>query len=196
VTCFAGQDEWIGVPVTSEQLAALSAADVKFIPIDSELYYRDTIKGHTAQAVTLLLAALTLMAVYLLVMHRSVVKVLVILMPVAFTSVLGAILCHSNDVAISIAHIIGMIIVISLSVDYTSIAVSVDYSDDDRSKIILTGVAAILSFVGLAFARHPFVLQLGVTVCLGVFVSLIFALAISQKRVVRSRSGGPLRFSR
>lgn len=178
-----GSGRWlvVGVRTPGGNLAeeAVRATGRRVINLNPKVHYDSLLTGISGQMRTLFLAGFLAMGVYLVLMQRRPVRVLYIAFPLllALAAFLGW-LRWAGPYELNVIHLMGFALVISLAVDYSSIAVSSRFGETELTKILITGLSTLASFGLLMLARHPVLRDLGLTVTLGCGVSLVFALFV------------------
>lgn len=148
-------------------------------------YYNSMLSDLSVELAVLFLVGLIVMAVYLLVVQRSLWRVLYILTPVLLSVGALAALTSWQGQTLNILHFMGLSLTIALAIDYTSVAVSAHHHSEDLTKVLLTGLSSLVTFGVLIFAEHPVLRTLGVSVALGCGISLVFAVLFPLKAVAR-----------
>jgi predicted exporter len=131
-----------------------------------------------------LLSLLAGSAIVLLVIlqFRKLDATLAVLAPVLSALAAMSVFCWLTNGELNMMHIIMGIMVIGLSVDYGIFVVCSRYDDHVTSSAIAVSVCATSSLIGfgvLAFARHPALHSLGITVLVGIGVAWPVALIVS-----------------
>ncbi len=146
--------------------------------MNAKNYYETALNGIQSNLQMLLAIGVAFMFLYLMFLHKRLLKLGYIFLPLALASATLSIYFHHNHIAVNFIHVAGFILVIALALDYSSISLASDYNDKDRVKVLLTGLSAVLSFGILGFARHPVLHDLGITVALGSGVALLASLGL------------------
>jgi hypothetical protein len=150
-------------------------------PLSPKSHYDSALSDLGRQMGIVFLVALCVMFFYLLPWQQRLAKVIYIFMPLVLSSI--AIFAYLQIIgqSFNMIHMMGMILVIALALDYGSIVVSADHGSQEQSKVLLTGLASAISFGSLLLAHHPVIQSLGAIVFLGTSVSLVFALIVQLK---------------
>jgi len=146
----------------------------------SPMSFYDSVLTEAQQHMLLLLAvALGVMALYLRPLQRSWVHVMQIVVPlVAALALLRWVLPVVVQDGVNLVHVAGLFFIMTVALDYSSIAVSSKFDAEAISKLALTGAISFIGFASLIFATHPMIKSLGVTVALGIAVSWIFGVCV------------------
>ena len=124
---------------------------------------------------------------------RSFIKALAVLAPVATALSAMVIYCALSGASLNMMHMIMAIMVIGLSVDY-GIFMVYGHSGEGLSSsfrgVSICAASSLLGFGVLAFASHPALHSLGVTVLVGIGLSWPAALFISPLLMERFASDG------
>jgi len=143
--------------------------------LEAERYYDSILTGFSRELAALFAAGLVAMIAYLWTLHRALGKIVYILFPVLLSAVAVFLWLRATGGSLNIIHMLAFSLVISVGLDYSSIALSSRYQEDDMSRVLLTGLSTLAGFGVLAAARHPVLRDLGMVVCLGAGLSLAFA---------------------
>lgn|GEM_PF-2044064 len=146
----------------------------------SPMSFYESVLTEAQQHMLLLLAvALGVMALYLRPLQRSWVHVMQIVVPlVAALALLRWVLPVVVQDGVNLVHVAGLFFIMTVALDYSSIAVSSKFNAEAISKLALTGAISFIGFASLIFATHPMIKSLGVTVALGIAVSWIFGVCV------------------
>ncbi|MCP4338961.1 MAG: hypothetical protein GY799_08740, partial [Desulfobulbaceae bacterium] len=105
-----------------------------------------------------------------------------VLAPVLSALAAMSVFCWLTDGELNMMHVIMGIMVIGLSVDYGIFVVCSRLDNYERSSALAVSVCAASSLIGfgvLAFASHPALHSLGITVLVGIGVAWPVALFVS-----------------
>lgn len=132
----------------------------------------------------MLLSGVAGICVFLLVgfQFRNVRSVAGVLAPVLSALAAMSLFCFLTDGELNMMHLIMGIMVIGLSVDYGIFVVCSRLQGDSSTALIAVSVCAVSSLTGfgvLAFASHPALHSLGVTVLTGIGASWPAAILVS-----------------
>lgn len=152
------------------------------VPVSPRRHYDELLTGLGRELGLLFLVGLAVMAVYLIPLQRNFWSVLYIFSPLAVFAALICALGAAFDRSLTVVHFMGFALVIALAVDYTAIAVSSDWHEEEMSKVLLTGLGTVASFGVLCAARHPLLRDLGFVVTAGAGSALIYALLFRFSR--------------
>ncbi|MFL0809879.1 MAG: MMPL family transporter [Agarilytica sp.] len=127
------------------------------------------------QAITLLIIAYVVIAVFLVGIYRSINKLSLVSIP-AISSLLTLIGLSLFNVDINLFHVFGLFLIVGLGMDY-SIFISQSHGEDKActSAIFLSAMTSILSFGLLSFSQIPMLQSFGITVLLGSLFNLLLA---------------------
>jgi hypothetical protein len=158
--------------------ASSAGARPGLVPLSPRHYYDALLTSFSHELGWLFLAGLAAMAVYLVYLQRSAVRVLYVFAPLFFSALAFAVYTRATGMSLNIIHIMSFSLVIALAIDYTAVAVSANHGEVELTKVLLTGLCTLASFGVLVLARHPVLRNLGVTVAVGCGISLVFALFV------------------
>jgi predicted exporter len=142
-------------------------------------FYESVLTQAQKHMLILLAIALGVMALFLRPLQRSWTHVMQIVMPlIAALAILRWVLPSFAQDGVNLVHVAGLFFIMTVALDYSSIAVSSRFHADAISKLALTGALSFVGFASLLFASHPMVKSLGLTVALGIAVSWVFGVCI------------------
>lgn len=174
-------DRWVlYAPVIGDPSGLLThtVPGLEALSLNPARYYNTMLSDLSEELALLFLAGLAVMCVYLLIVQRTIWRVLYIVAPVILSVGALALLTAVQRDSLNILHFMGLSLTIALAMDYTSVAVSARHHPEDLTKVLLTGMSSLVTFGVLIFATHPVLKTLGVTVTLGCGVGLVFALVL------------------
>lgn len=146
------------------------------IPMHPKAFYEFVLSDLTRDLGTLFLVGLLAMLLYLVPWQKRWEKIALIFLPLLIATLglqIFFLLTHRN---ITIVHVMGLALVISVALDYASILVSTDHNPRDQGKVVLTGGLTLASFGSLLIAQHPVLKELAIVVFIGTLVAFIMAL--------------------
>ena len=136
---------------------------------------------------TLSLLAGLIIAFLVTIQFRKTRAVIAVLAPVISALAAMAIFCYLTDGQLNMMHLIMGIMVIGLSVDYGIFIVCAQLSGHEATSGRAVSICAASSLIGfgvLAFAGHPALHALGMTVLVGIGVAWPTALLVSPALLV------------
>ncbi len=151
------------------------------IPISPRRYFGGVLTVLSQEMLVLFALGMAAMAIYLLALHRSLLRVGYVFTPLFLFGASFALYARVSGIALNLMHVMGFSLVIGLALDYTSIAASSGHSPKELSKVALTGASTLITFGALSFAQSPVLKDLGITVTLGCGIALLFALFFRPK---------------
>jgi hypothetical protein len=146
------------------------------VQLSPQHYYDTLLSSYSVELGWLFLAGLALMALYLVWLQRSAVRVLYVFAPLFLSTFAFCVYARLTGTTVNIVHVMGASLIIALATDYTAVAVSADHGDVELSKVLLTGMCTLASFGVLVVARHPVLRDLGALVSMGCGIALAFAM--------------------
>jgi hypothetical protein len=150
----------------------------ELVPLTPKTHYNNLLTALSKEMALLFAVGLCVMVIYLVFIQKSVLRVLYIATPLLVAWVVTILVFSALGKSISIIHLLGFSLVIALAVDYSSIAISTHYARIHLNKIMLTGLCTLAGFAVLAFAQHPVLREIGMSVSIGAGVSLAFSLFV------------------
>ncbi len=139
---------------------------------------------------TLSLVAGLLIALMVIYQFRDGRAVVAVLAPVISSLAAMSIFCFLTGGELNMMHLIMGLMVIGVSVDYGIFIVCAKLAGHERiseRSVSLTAASSLIGFGVLAFAGHPALYALGVTVLLGIGVAWPTALLVSPALLVFGR---------
>lgn len=158
-------------------------SDPDILALSPETFYNNILTKIGKNMFLMLCLGLVIMFIYLIPWQLNLSKIIYIFLPLMISVALIGLGMYFYDISLNIIHIMGFSLVIALALDYSSITISSEYSDQERGKVFLTGISALISFGVLVFAKHPVLNDLGIIVSTGIIVSLLFSQLIGLKNV-------------
>lgn len=146
------------------------------IPMHPRAFYEYILNDLSKNLALLFAFGLGAMLFYLIPWQRSLSKILLIFLPLLLALIVLQLLFYFTDRNLTILHIMGLSLVISVALDYGSVLVSTDHNPKEQGKVFLTGALTLCSFGSLLFARHPVLHELALVVFIGTLVSWLMAL--------------------
>ncbi|MBC7659150.1 MAG: hypothetical protein H7249_05515 [Chitinophagaceae bacterium] len=146
------------------------------IPMHPKAFYEFILSDLTKNLGSLFLVGLGAMLLYLVPWQKRWDKIALIFLPLLIATLglqIFFLLTHRN---ITIVHVMGLALVISVALDYASILVSTDHDPRDQGKVVLTGGLTLASFGSLLCAQHPVLKELAIVVFIGTAVAFVMAL--------------------
>jgi len=129
---------------------------------------------------SLSLAAGLIILLLVAVQYRHIRAVAAALVPVLSALAAMSIFCYLTDRQLNMMHLIMGIMVIGMSVDYGIFIVSAHLGGKTSARAVtLCAISTLIGFGVLAFAGHPALHSLGITVLIGIGVSWPTALLVS-----------------
>jgi len=141
---------------------------------------------------TLSLAAGLVIVLLVTVQYRQARAVAAALAPVLTALAAMSIFCYLTDGELTMMHLIMGILVIGISVDYGIFIVCDklgDHGANSAPAVSLCAASTLIGFGVLAFAGHPALHALGITVLVGVGVSWPVALLVSPAILAVGKRG-------
>ncbi len=167
-----------GISGNERDMEASLSANKKVFPLSPKVYFDRILTSLGKEMIFLFGIGIIVMGIYLLFIQKSVWNLIFIFMPVLASAVTLAFYFRLSERNVNVIHIVGFLLVMSVAVDYSSVAISNLYAKIELTKILLTGLSLFSSFGVLVFAGHPVLHDLGITVSLGAGAGLIAALLI------------------
>ncbi len=162
--------------IPDEAVPQVKNAGIRMLAISPKIYADQVLTESSQQMAILFGIGLLLQILYLLFVQRSLVKVVYVFLPLLYAAVAALAYFKWTGAAVHAVHLMGFGLILGVSVDYSSVAVSTDHDSKELNKILLTGLATLASFGVLIGARHPLLRDLGQIVTSGTAVSLLIAL--------------------
>jgi predicted exporter len=135
---------------------------------------------------TVLASAIGFVAIFLLLLarYRSARKVVVALAPAALACIATVATLVAFDIALTILHVMALLLVVSLGVDFGIFLVDTPGTPEEAARtmvsILTAAITTILSFGLLGLSESPGLAALGVTVTSGVTFSLVFCFILTS----------------
>lgn len=122
------------------------------------------------------LLSLLLASLFLYRLFGTITTVKILTVPIVASALVIATFGYLS-IPIGLFTMFGLLLIMALSIDYTAFMHTAKEPLVSKQRaIILSGLTTILSFVLLAFSATPAVAQFGLSVSLGIFLSLIMTL--------------------
>jgi hypothetical protein len=157
------------------------------VPMHPRAFYEHVLSDLTANLGRLFLIGLLAMLVYLVPWQKRWDRIAMIFLPLLISTLGLQIFFHLSGRTISIVHVMGLSLVISVALDYASVLVSNEHDPKDQGKVVLTGGLTLASFGSLLLAQHPVLKELALVVFIGTAVAFVMALFTRMQR--ESESG-------
>ncbi|WP_419175750.1 MMPL family transporter [Desulfosediminicola sp.] len=128
------------------------------------------------------------------VQFRNLRAIVAVLAPVVSALAAMSLFCRLTGQELNMMHLIMGILVIGLAVDYGIFIVCARLSQTAESAYLAVTICAASSLIGfgvLAFASHPALSSLGITVLVGIGVACPVALLVSYQLAAPEKNGGP-----
>lgn len=152
------------------------------IPMHPKAFYEHVLSDLTANLGGLFLIGLAAMLIYLVPWQKRWDRIAMIFLPLLIAALGLQIFFWISGRTISIVHVMGLALVISVALDYASVLVSNDHDPKDQGKVVLTGGLTLASFGSLLLAQHPVLKELALVVFIGTAVAFVMALFTRMKR--------------
>ena len=162
-----GDQHYLALPVQGQPRA-------DWVALAPQKFYSWLLTDLEHELLLFFLIGLALMALYLVPWQRSFFNILYIFTPLLLAVLGVTAYAYLTGRAINLIHAVGFSLVIAVALDYSSILISSNFSQNELTKVIVTGLIALSSFVALMFARHPVMHDLGVITSIGISCSLVF----------------------
>jgi predicted exporter len=134
-----------------------------------------------------------LLVVVVAVALRDRHRVLRVLSPMALTTVMILAILHAFGVALSLFHLIALVLAAGLGLDY---ALFFEHAADDPAEqrrtlhaVLVCSLSTWMVFVLLAFMELPVLRAIGVTVGIGVASNFVLALLLTREARVPAHVG-------
>jgi predicted exporter len=132
--------------------------------------------GYRQQALVSTAAGVTLIGLVLALGLRSVPRALAVLAPVVAATVLTAMLLVAANVALTIFHLVALLLVVGIGVNYALFAERLLRQASEAPRVLRTllvvSATTLCAFATLAVSSIPVLRALGLTVCVGVLACL------------------------
>lgn len=148
------------------------------IPLSYKDHYNYLLSHMGQTMIQVLMIGLVIMFLYLLLWQKNLYRICYIFTPLIGSLLVICFVFYVRGTSLNFIHTMGLALVIALSLDYTAISISSNFSAIERSKVCLTGLSALISFGLLILAKHPVLNDLGLVVSIGSLTSLIFSLGV------------------
>lgn len=156
------------------RIAALADPHVTWLDLRTES--AALLGAYRHQALASIALGIVLIGVVLAAGLRDVRRALAVLVPVVAAALLTAGVLVAVGVALTIFHLVALLLVVGIGVNYALFAERVargaaDLARVTRTLLVVSGTT-LCAFATLAFSRIPVLHALGVTVCAGVILCL------------------------
>jgi predicted exporter len=171
-------------------VAALADADIVFVDLKGE---SDTLlQTYQHEAIVLALMGGLVITVLLSAALRSVRRVWLVLAPLAAAVIVTASALTAGDEKLSIFNLVGLLLVVAVGSNYSLFFERESGADQqgDRTvaSLVLANTCTVIGFGVLSFSSMAVLHDIGLTVAVGTFLSLVFAAILST-----GYAGGPTR---
>ena len=183
---FPRQDRWISLlslrGVTdprrvADVLAQRGPADAAFV--DLKVESDRLLQTYRREAVLLAAIGSLVIVVLLAVSLRRVRRVALIVIPLGGAVFLVTALLTLGSHTLSIFNLVGLLLTVAVGSNYSIFFERQDWSDPQAERVlaslVLANLCTVIGFGILAFARFPVLRDIGLTVAIGAFLSLIFS---------------------
>lgn len=167
-------------------LQALAAATPGVTLLDLKQASEDLVAHQRDRILWCLAISALLLAVVVSVALRDAGRVCRVLAPMALTTVLIVALLHLLGVALSLFHLIALVLAAGLGLDY---ALFFEHAADDPAEqrrtlhaVIVCSLTTLLVFVMLSLSSLPVLRAIGLTVAVGVVANFVLALLLTRPR--------------
>ena len=143
------------------------------IELSPKAFYETVLNNTSGDLLKLFLLSVLFMALYLVPWQRNFGKILAILFPLLLALFVLQVVFFARSLDLNIAHVMALILIIGVALDYSTVLVSHDHSSQEQSKVLLTGLMTFVSFGALLFAKQPVLQELGWVVTVGSAVALV-----------------------
>lgn len=161
-----------------EIAAAVSGLDGVYVFDQSDFLTR-TYRAHREATLPRLLVGLAVVGLVLLARYRSLRRSAAAFLPSLLAGGVTISVLALAGIELHLLHLVGLLLVLSMGVDYgVFLAESVERSREVASTIVglaIACVSTVLAFGLLAWSDNPALKAVGLTVGLGVMLSLLFA---------------------
>ncbi len=153
-----------------------------FVDLDQES--GALLKRFQTEAVTLAVAGSAAIFVLLLAGLRSPRRVLIVAAPLAASVLITAALLTMNGNKVSIFMVVGFLLIIAVSSNYCLFFERMNHqaggAERARASIMLANLCTVAAYGLMAFSHMPVLHDIGMTVALGTFLSLLCAAVLSR----------------
>lgn len=176
-----------------EALRAFAAAQTDLTLIDLKATADSLASSWRTQVLLAMAVGAVLLAALVFIALRSFTRGLRVLLPVALSSLVALALLHGFGVALTLFHLIALVLAAGLGLDYalflerSSRVENAEAAAEQRRTlhaVLVCEISTVLAFGLLAFSSIPVLQALGATVALGVTVHFVFALLLAGSRPV------------
>jgi predicted exporter len=185
-------NRWLGlITLTGVQdtaalksLALASGPDVTLL--DLKEASEQLVAGQRSRILASLVVAAILLSIVVLIALRSVARTWRVIAPMVLTTILTLGLLHGIGIALSLFHLVALILAAGLGLDY---ALFFERTADDPAAqrrtlhaVIVCSLSTLLVFGVLSLSSLPVLRSIGITVALGVIGNFILALVLTRPR--------------
>ncbi len=128
-----------------------------------------------------IIGAMLVIIILLIPLFRDFKKVMLSMIPVISGIIFMFGVMGITGISINIFNVISSILIIGLGIDYGIFMVcrcSEEYEHDTDTAVLLSGLTTLTGFGALAFARHPALFSIGITVLLGIGAAIPSAIYV------------------
>jgi predicted exporter len=184
-------DHWTGlVTLTDVRDPAALAAVAHAVPgatfLDLKAASEGLVAGQRERILACLAVATVLLVAVVAIALRKPARIGRVLAPMALTTVLIVAILHLCGVALSLFHLIALVLAAGLGLDY---ALFFEHAADDPGQqrrtlhaVIVCSLSTWMVFALLATSAVPVLRAIGVTVAIGVACNFVLALALTRPR--------------
>jgi uncharacterized protein len=166
--------------------------DNKFV---SRRYIGEVIRNTVGRDFThFITGAMAVIIILLIPLFKDTKKVLLSMVPVVSGMVFTFGIMGLSGISFNIFNVISSILIIGLGIDYGIFMVcrcSEEYEHDTDTAVLLSGLTTLTGFGALAFASHPALFSIGITVLLGIGAAIPAAIYVipALYAVLQNREG-------
>lgn len=167
----------------AERLAALPVEDVHLVDLRAES--SRLMRDYRREALTLLTASLSVIAVLLMLGLRSAAEALRVLAPVLLAGLCTGLIMATLSRGLNLYHLVSLLLVMGLSLDQ-ALFFNRDAADPAERRrtllsLLICSSSSILAFGTLAFSSINILVAIGATVALGAVLAIGFAALLAQR---------------
>lgn len=155
------------------------SSGLPFILLDMKLESEQMFKDYREEASKFAALGALAIVVLLFLSLRSARRVFNVSVPLLAAVIVVTALLALNGQALSIFHLIGLLLVVAVGSNYTLFFDHTSISQQDRMRtltsLLFANLSTMLGFGLLSFSQSPVLNAIGSTVALGAFLSLVFS---------------------
>ena len=191
-------DHWTGLVTLTDvkdpdALAALAGTVPGTTFLDLKAASEGLVAGQRERILACLAVSALLLVAVVAVALRSPSRIARVLTPMVLTTLLIVAILHACGVALSLFHLIALVLAAGLGLDY---ALFFERAADDPAEqrrtlhaVIVCSLSTLMVFALLALSAMPVLRAIGVTVAIGVACNFVLALALTRPRAEPARAG-------